>query len=316
MRIEPTALPGVALRPLRDAAPAALAAPASVAERPEGEPHDVLGPGSDAPLPLSLADRISLSPSKKQRAQAFYAVGRELARRVTGDPERFEYRRTAGLTNVDDAVSLWSLQAKHGDAATTAKSVPVTLLAVAAGAVNNVPIEGATVEGGKLVSVKATGHSLNPLLNAASAVAAGVALTLAPPLAAIALAGPLLTAAPLVVQRFGDTNAPVHEMAHGMQFLLAGDLLNRGLVDESDLVAMQNDADSTGYLWGGETEKAAHAAETTGDLAPMFDVLRKRVAERLEERHSLAAAPLVEEAHRVLDGHEAWMTRELAARQG
>lgn len=291
-----------------------VAAPSRPPAAAEPQDSALLGTADEAKVPLSLADRISLGAEKKELAQAFFSVGRELAKRVTGDPDRFEYHKSPGLTNLDDSASLWALQAKHGDKGTTARSVPVTMLAMAAGALNNVPIEGATVEGGRLVSVKATGHGLNPLLNAASAVAAGVALTIAPPLAAVALAGPLLTASPLLMQRFGDTNAPVHEMAHGMQFLLLGDLLNKGMVDASDFVAMQNDTGPTGYLWGGETEKAAHAAEKDGDIGPMFEVLRKRVAERLEERHSLAAGPLIEDAHRVLATHERWMTEALAAR--
>ena len=110
---------------------------------------------------------------------------------------------------------------------------------MAMGALSNVPIEGATVKEGKLTEARATGHSLNPVLNVASAVAAAVAFTLAPPLAVVGLAGPLLTASPLVAQRFGDTNAPVHEMAHAVQFLLLGDLMNRGMIDPSDMVAIQ-----------------------------------------------------------------------------
>ncbi|MDQ7824841.1 MAG: hypothetical protein RDV48_18730 [Candidatus Eremiobacteraeota bacterium] len=270
-------------------------------------------PVEEQHLPLSFADRISLTSGKKQVAEAYYQVGRELAKRVTGDADHFRYEGV-GLTNLDEAASLWSLQAKHGDVATTLRSVPVTVTAMALGALNNVPIEGAKVEGGRLVETHASGHNLNPLLNIASLVAAGVSFAMVPGFAPLALAAPLLTAAVLAVQRFGSTNAPVHEMTHGIQFLLAGDLLNRGMIDESDFVAIQNDTNAIGYLWGGETEKAARASETTGDIKPVFDVIRKRVAERLEERYSMGAQPVIEQANKLLDGHQDWMTRELAGR--
>lgn len=186
-------------------------------------------------IPLSIADRLSLNSEKKQIAQAYFEVGRELARRVTGDSDGFRYKSTPGLTNLDDSASLFALQARHGDGATTARSVPVTIAAMAMGALSNVPIEGARIENGQVTEARSTGHSLNPVLNIASAVVAGVALTLAPPLAAFALAGPLLTATPLVAQRLGKTNAPVHEMAHAMQYLLLGDLVNRGMLDASEI---------------------------------------------------------------------------------
>jgi hypothetical protein len=253
---------------------------------------------------------MSLSQSQQDVAQLFYQVGRELARRVTGNPDAFHYQ-PSHASNVGSTFKLWALQARHGDLGTTVRSLPATLGAAALGAVGNTPIEGARIHDGKLVEARASGHGFNLLLNAASAVTFGVVGTLVPPLLPFVLLTPLMTAVPLVAQKVGDTNAPVHEMAHAMQFLLLGDLLNHGHIDASDLVHIQNDVKKSGYLWGGKTEEAAHAAETTGQVEPMFDVLRERVSDRLEEKHGVGN-PLVGEALQRLDDHQKWMTRELA----
>lgn len=264
----------------------------------------------ESKVPLSPLDRLSLSSKKESMAQRYYQTTVALAQRCNVDG--FEYHSTPGLSNLDEIGKLWMLQAREGNWANSVASVPATALTGAAGALGGTPIEGAQIKGGKLVKATATGHGLNPFVNALSAVALGIGISgaaggFSPLMVALGALGPLLTAAPLLVQATTDSNAPVHELAHAMQFLVLGDLLNRKILDSADLVAIQNDQGATGYLWGGESERAAHAAETSGDPSLLFEVLRKRCRERLSDR------PLqMGQAEALLTAHEEWVKKTLS----
>lgn len=269
------------------------------------------------PVPLSWLDKISLSDDKKALAQRYYDVTCELAERTVGDI--FEYQATPGLTNLDEVAQLWWLQAKEGSLTSTLASLPATLVTGVAGVLGGTPIESARTHQGKLAHVSASGHGLNIPLNAASALAlavgiAGVASGFAPLLLAAGLAGPLLTATPLLVQAFGDTNAPVHEMAHAMQFLVLGDLVKRGTLDASDMVAIQNDQGPTGYLWGGDSEAAVRKAEVSGESDALFEVLLERCQQRLEQRYGPESAPRQAEAQAILEDHRDWVKQRLTTK--
>jgi hypothetical protein len=257
-----------------------------------------------------------LTPEKTRLAQAYYQVCEELAGRTLGSPQAFQYSNPL-ISNLPDVARLWSLQARHGGLGTTLASVPATLLSGVAGTLGGTPLEGATITDGKLTGVQAHGHGFNLAVNAASAVAlglsvAGRASSFRPLLAVLSLAGPLLTTAPLVAQRFGDGNAPVHEMAHSLQYLLLGDLLNKGVLDSRDLVTIQNTVDPhTGYLWGGRTEAAAHYAETTGDPSKIFQVLREGASLHLQQRYGSAAKPRLEALQKNLADNETWIKKRL-----
>ena len=264
-------------------------------------------------VPLSIWDRMSLSDSKEDLAQRYYDTTRALAERCQIDG--FEYHPTPGLSNLDEVGKLWMLQARQGSWTNTLASIPATALTGAAGVLGGTPIEGVTVRQGKVTGATATGHGFNPMLNAASALSlalgvSGAAGQFSPILMALGAVGPLLTVAPLVLQSTSDLNAPVHEMAHAMQFLVLGDLVNQKILEPTDLVAIQNDQGRTGYLWGGETEEAAHQAESTGDPSKIFAVLRKRCREHLSERYPHSKDRL-QKATSILNKHEKWVTEQL-----
>ncbi len=274
-------------------------------------------------IPLSGVDRWTLSASKKRTAQAYYQAARELAEQVVGDERAFEYR-DAGLTNADEIVDLWAQQARYGDRGETVKSLPISVALGAVGAIGGTPIEGVKVVKGELTKALATGHGWNPIMNAFSGIClvgavaslvTGMATFAAPLLGGLAVAGPLLTfASPVLSQRFGNLNAPVHETAHAMQFLLLGDLLNQGCIDSRDFFEIQNDADGcSGYLWGGATEKAAHHAETTGDPSLLFETIRQQGTAHLLERYG-ENTPKVARLHERMDFHEQWITRAVSRR--
>lgn len=265
-------------------------------------------------MPLSWLDRVSLSDQKEATAQRFFEVTKELARRCQG--ENFEYHSDPGLTNLDEVAQLWWLQARHGDMAATAASVPATALTGAAGVLGGTPIEGAEIRHGQLEKAVATGHGFNPVPNGLSAVSlalgvSGRAGMFSPLLLALGAVGPLLTAVPVAMQAAGDGNAPVHEMAHAMQFLLLGDLVRKGVLDSSDLVAIQNHQGPTGYLWGGDTEAAAHHAEVTGKADDLFEVLRKRCLHRLDSRYGAEAGAKKQVAAKILGEHQEWIEKQL-----
>lgn len=262
-------------------------------------------------IPLSRLDKISLSDSKESLAQRYYETTLGLAQRC--DIQGFAYHASPGLSNLDEISKLWMLQAREGKWTDTLASIPATAFTGAAGALGGTPIEGAEIQNGRLVGASATGHGFNPVLNGLSAIALGIGVSgvagqFSPLMIALGAVGPLLTAAPLLVQATTSANAPVHELAHAMQFLVLGDMLNRKILDSSDLVAIQNDQGATGYLWGGQSERAAREAETSGDPSPLFEVLRERCRERLAHRPQQLS-----QAETLLDAHAEWVKQKLAA---
>jgi hypothetical protein len=267
---------------------------------------------SSPPAPLSWLDKVSLDQSQTRLADKFYGATRELAQRCNVD--HFEYRSGPGLTNLDEVGKLWWLQIRHGELGQTLKSIPATLFTGLAGGLGGTPVEGARIKKGKVTQVSAVGHGFNLGVNLLSACSlglglAGVAGPLAPVLMALGAVGPLLTLSPLLLQATKQGNAPVHEMAHAMQFLVLGGLVNQGLLTAQDLVAIQNDQSKVGYLWGGKTEEAAHIAERSGDLGPLFETLRTRCRDRVQKRYSDPAR--AEQVDAIISQHKKWVTQRL-----
>lgn len=252
-------------------------------------------------VPLSFMDRASLGKyasgfSKQAAAQVYFEIMRDLAEELLGSRSKATYSNI-NVTNLHKVISLWNQQRAHGSKLKTALSLPASLVLGFIGGVQGAPIENARLEGeGKdtrLKDVSATGHGANvvgQLISAAAimtAMATGVA-TMGPLLAlfGIGMLAPTGAVAPLLRQRFGEANAPVHEMAHSIQFLTLGYVLRAGIIDAQDYYDIQNDMNVIGYLWGGKTEsEGAIAAEKGVAVKPIFDTLRTLGKKHLEKRY-------------------------------
>ncbi len=103
-------------------------------------------------------------------------------------------------------------------------------------------------------------------------------------------------------------------MAHAMQFLVLGDLVQKGTLDASDLVAIQNDQGPTGYLWGGDSEAAVRKAEISGESDALFEVLLQRCQHRLEERYGPESATRQAQAQAILVEHRDWVKQRLTTK--
>ncbi|MBX3469240.1 MAG: hypothetical protein KF878_20390 [Planctomycetes bacterium] len=237
-------------------------------------------------IQLSAFDRLTLGKyadgvSKQVMAQAYFEAMRDLADEVLGDASKAEFSNI-DVTNIHRTASLWWQQARHGKLGATLGSVPATTMAALLGALQGTPIENAVVSSrtGQLERVSATGHGANVAGNSLIAmtmagIAYGMMAGALPATGGLGIALlPLISAAPLLRQRFGQANAPVHELTHALQFLTLGHALRKGVIAPRDFYAIQNDAGKSGYLWGGRTEAATVKVELGHDLMPMFDALR------------------------------------------
>ena len=232
-------------------------------------------------VPLSFIDRATLGQERQVLAQTYYEISRDLAEEVCGTPDAAKFKNV-NFSNLPDVLSLWLNQARYGKGSDTLWSIPVTLLATLLGTIGGTPIEGVSIKGGKVVGSSASGHGMNLLVS--GGVAAGFMLLGTP--ATAALAGLLLGGYSGITNLAKkDLNAPVHELVHSIQFLTLGKALKDEIIDTQDFFEIQNDVNSKGYLWGGETEEATHKVEGSGEIGPIFETMIRLGDAHLKRRY-------------------------------
>ena len=242
---------------------------------------------------LSVLDRLTLRTEKQVLVQAYYEIGRDLSGELTGEADAAKFSNIH-ITNAHNVLSLWWNQAKHGELKSTVKSIPASVILGLLGTIQGTPIEGVTVDkAGQVTGVHASGHGLNLGGQAVSAAALATLATVFTGGAAIPMVamlglltagalGPLGMAAPLARQ-LGSANAALHELCHSLQFLTLGLAIKAGAINAKDMFTIQNDVNSIGYLWGGETEDATIEVEKSGRIEPLFRALLTLGARHLEK---------------------------------
>ncbi|MDX6768891.1 MAG: hypothetical protein SF051_05120, partial [Elusimicrobiota bacterium] len=248
-------------------------------------------PAPGRELRMTWLDR-SMPAEKVAVARRYHGVAHALADRIAaaGGP-RPEVRFEASVLGSPLApLRLWWQTVFYGTPRQrlTAFS-PVTLFAVFAGTLGATPVEGVSFKDGRLSAVSAHGHSYG-----------------------LATGGVL----PLVQWGLGRLleprgNKPAHELAHAIEYLALGLARQRGVLESpGEIMGVHNDARL--YLWGGRNERATIAAEYTGRLDRVFDMLRLNGRDFFRDWYKADPAYARERAAR-FDEFVQDLQRELAA---
>ncbi len=240
---------------------------------------------------LTWLDR-SLGSEKLAVARDFHGVAHGLADRIAAaGGERPAVRMEASVLGSPFApVRLWWQTVRHGTMRQRiAAFSPLTVGALLFGTLGGVPVEGVAFKNGNVSEVRTHNHSYG--------LATGAVIPLT------------LWATARVLESKG--NKPAHELTHSIEYLVLGLARQKGALESpGEILGVQNDARL--YLWGGRNEAATIAAEYSGKLDAVVDMLRLNAAEFFASHFKADPAYARERAAR-FDEFAATLHRELAA---